>query len=191
MARLLCFAGEDQHARAEEAIPVKVRTLGETNVGMKKTKKKSQGLAKKSAKRRPARKSAKRRTAKKSKPGNMVEARENISNLVRASSGEIATKVIEVAKTGALAQARYMFEVAGLYPATEATEATEGKPEEGSFVQKLLDRLGEPPQPEAVSEDDAEEAPEKRPSAARGGEAGTGEAIKTAQPDPAAGESKA
>ena len=118
----------------------------------------------------------------------MVEARENISNLVRASSGEIATKVIEVAKTGALAQARYMFEVAGLYPATEATE---GKPEEGSFVQKLLDRLGEPPQPEAVSEDDAEEAPEKRSSAARGGEAGTGEAIKTAQPEPAAGESKA
>jgi hypothetical protein len=116
---------------------------------MKKTKEKSKTTAKKPAKKRAA--------AKSKKPADMVQARENISDLVRASSGVIANKVIEVAKTGALASAKYLFEVAGLYPATEATAA---KPEDNSLAHTFMQRLNNLPEPAVEREEDAEDAPE-------------------------------
>jgi hypothetical protein len=74
-------------------------------LGTKKTKGKSTGTAKKSAKRQT--------TAKAKKPGNMAEVRENINHLVEDWAEDIATKVIEVAKTGQLAPAKYLFEAVG------------------------------------------------------------------------------
>jgi hypothetical protein len=125
-------------------------------VGTKKAQSKSKGTAKKSAKK-------KRATAKSKKPVDMVQVRTNISNLVGASANVITNKVIEVAKTGALAPAKYLFEMAGLYPATEATAA---KPEGDSFAQTLMNRLGGPPEPEAAREEDEEEAPDSAPGTA-------------------------
>jgi len=72
----------------------------------------------------------------------ILEVRENINSLVRGSAKDIAKKMIEVAKdTGQLALAKYLFEVVGLYPASEQTA---GQPKEESLAQILLRRLGLP-----------------------------------------------
>jgi hypothetical protein len=104
-----------------------------------KSKSKSEGK-KKAAKKQSARKS----TGGKKKPVDMVRVRENINNLVGSSAKAIAIKVIEVAKTGQLASAKYLFEAVGLYPATEETKA---KPPEDSLAFTLLRRMGLPTEP--------------------------------------------
>jgi hypothetical protein len=110
-------------------------------VSVKKAKGKGKGTKRKSAKKRePAEK----------KPKDMVQVRENINNLVRDSAEEIATGVIKVAKTGQLTSAKYLFEAAGLYPATEQTMA---KPLEGSLAYTLLKRMGLPVEPVVCDED--------------------------------------
>jgi hypothetical protein len=100
-------------------------------------------------------KSMKKQSANKSavgkkKPVDMVRVRENINNLVGNSAKEIAAKVIEVAKTGQLASAKYLFEAVGLYPATEETQA---KPPEDSLAFTLLKRMGLPTEP-VICDDD-------------------------------------
>jgi hypothetical protein len=84
------------------------------------------------------------------KPADMVQVRENISDLVRGSAEGIATKVIEVAMTGQLASAKYLFEAVGLYPATEQTAAI---PVEDSLAHTLLRRMGLPLDPVVTDED--------------------------------------
>ena len=112
---------------------------------MKKAKGKGKGTAKKSAK-----KPAKTTTSKAKKPVDMVRVRENINNLVGASAKDIANEVIKVAKTGQLASAKYLFEVVGLYPATEETAA---KPLDHSLAHTLLRRMGLPTEPVICEED--------------------------------------
>lgn len=85
-------------------------------------------------------------------PADFVEVRQNIAVLVRESAGEIATKVIEMAKGGQLAPAKYLFEAVGLYPPTEETES---KPED-SLAYTLLMRLGLPTDPVICEEDAAD-----------------------------------
>jgi hypothetical protein len=79
-----------------------------------------------------------------------AQVRENISKLVGESASAIARQVIESAKAGQLASARYLFEVAGLYPTTELPE-DEG--EKDSLAQTLLRRMGLPLEP--VNSDDS------------------------------------
>jgi hypothetical protein len=74
----------------------------------------------------------------------IVKVRESIANLVGASAEIIATQVIEVAKSGQLAPAKYLFEMAGLYPATEETAA---KSQGDTLAHTLLRRLGLPTEP--------------------------------------------
>jgi hypothetical protein len=73
-----------------------------------------------------------------------VEVRQNIKNLVENSAVEIASGMIEKARTGQLAAAKYLFEVAGLHPLTEETA---GKPEEDSVAHRLWKRMGMPVEP--------------------------------------------
>lgn len=110
-------------------------------MSMKKAKGKGKGTAKKAAK-----KSARRATKK----VDIVQVRENITNMVGSSAKDIATEVIKVAKTGQLASAKYLFEAVGLYPPTEETAA---KPEGDSFAHTLLKRLGLPTEPVICEED--------------------------------------
>jgi hypothetical protein len=74
----------------------------------------------------------------------MGQVRENVNNLVWGSADRRAAKVIEVALTGQLASAKYLFEMAGLYPATAEIVAT---PEEHSLAHTLLTRMGIPLEP--------------------------------------------
>jgi len=109
---------------------------------MKKTKGKNKGAAKKSAK---------NNGGKTQKPVDLAQVRGDIANLVGDSAADIAIEVIKVAKTGQLAQVKYLFEVAGLYPATEGTAATQ--PQEGSLAHTLLRRMGLPLEPVIRDED--------------------------------------
>jgi hypothetical protein len=95
---------------------------------------------------------AKKRPPKKKKGKDIVEVRENINELVKASAKTIANKVIEVAKTGQLASAKYLFEAIGLYPATEQTAPT---PVTGSLAHTLLTRMGLPTEPVIRDEEEA------------------------------------
>jgi hypothetical protein len=108
-------------------------------------KKKAKGKSKRTAKN-----SAKKSVASTKKPVDMVRVRENINNLVGNSAKAIATKVIEVAKMGQLASAKYLFEAVGLYPATEETSA---KAPEDSLAYTLLKRMGLPTDPVICDED--------------------------------------
>ena len=73
-------------------------------------------------------------------PVNFTEARNNIARLVRMSVNEIAGRFIELAKDGEVAPAKYLFEMVGLYPATEEAAS---KPE-NSLAYTLLKRMGLP-----------------------------------------------
>ena len=50
-----------------------------------------------------------------------AEVRKNISNIVGSNAAALATAVMEAGKTGQLAPVKYLFEVSGLYPATEGS----------------------------------------------------------------------
>ncbi len=113
----------------------------------KKAKGKSKGTAKKAAKKKA---SAKTRAPSKKKGKDIVQVRENINELVKDSAKDIATEVIKVAKTGQLASAKYLFEAAGIYPATEQTTVN---PIERSLAHTLLTRMGLPLDPVICDEE--------------------------------------
>ena len=75
------------------------------------------------------------------KPIGIVQVRENVAGLVRKFATEIATGAIDAAREGQLAHVKYLFELAGLYPAMEETGAT--RPED-SLTHTLLRRMGLP-----------------------------------------------
>jgi hypothetical protein len=83
-------------------------------------------------------------------PIDFVEARKNVAALVRMAANEIAVGLIAQAKSGELAPAKYLFELAGLYPATPETSS---KPE-NSLAYALLKRMGLPTDPVDAEEDD-------------------------------------
>ncbi|MFZ0297905.1 MAG: hypothetical protein WAM13_06095 [Candidatus Sulfotelmatobacter sp.] len=140
----------------------------------KKTKGKSKGTAKKTAKKKA---SAKTRAPSKKKGKDIVQVRENINELVKDSAKDIATEVIKVAKTGQLASAKYLFEAAGIYPATEQTTVN---PIERSLAHTLLTRMGLPLDPVICDE---EPIPAVLPSGAKNKCAETN-ALDDAEEDP-------
>lgn len=73
-------------------------------------------------------------------PTDMVEARKNTSDVVRCSAMDIIDALIQKAKDGEVGPAKYLFEMVGLYPATEETSS---KPED-SLAYTLLQRMGLP-----------------------------------------------
>jgi len=94
---------------------------------------------------------AKRDKASPKKKGkDVVEVRESINELVMDSAVAIAAGVIEVAKTGQLAPAKYLFEAAGIYPVSEQTAM---RPIETSLAHTLLTRMGLPLEPVIYGED--------------------------------------
>jgi hypothetical protein len=76
-------------------------------------------------------------------PIDVAEARKKIDSLVRASSDKIVNALIEAAGKGKLAEAKYLFEIIGLHPATHEAAF---RPE-NSLAYRLLKRLGLPTEP--------------------------------------------
>lgn len=82
----------------------------------------------------------------------LAEVRKDISNIVGSRAAELANAVLEEGKKGQLAPVKYLFEVSGLYPASESSEA---KPDEESLAHTLMRKLNLPELP-IESEDDEE-----------------------------------
>jgi hypothetical protein len=110
---------------------------------------KAKGKGKGTPTEKPAKAKREKASAKK-KGKDVVEVRESINELVMDSAVAIAVGVIEVAKTGQLASAKYLFEAAGIYPATEQTAM---RPIETSLAHTLLTRMGLPLEPVICGED--------------------------------------
>ncbi len=96
------------------------------------------------------------KSAGKKKPVDAAKVREEITELVKAGAEEIAEAVMELAARGELAPAKYLFEMAGIFPRpVEGEQATE---EEDCLAKTLLARLdggkkaGEPHAGEAQAE---------------------------------------
>ena len=110
-------------------------------------KKKAKSKAVKTGKAK--RKSASPRAKKESNP---AEVRKDISKIVQSGARRIAKAVMEQAGSGQLAPAKYLFEVAGIYPAlTDGTFATE---DEDCLAKTLLNRLNLPDKPIALDDED-------------------------------------
>lgn len=109
--------------------------------------KKSKGKSVKPAK--------KKRPGKSKKPVDLVEVRKDIANIVHHEAAELTHAVVEEGRKGQLAPVRYLFEMAGVYPAPEASRAD---PEEASLAKTLLHRLGVPDVP-VVRDDDGPQTP--------------------------------
>ena len=78
------------------------------------------------------------------------QLRASIHDLIVRAAETIAIQVIEDAKSGQLPAVKYLFEFAGLHPATE--EAKE-RPIETTLAQTLLTRMGLPIEPWAEDEE--------------------------------------
>lgn len=89
-----------------------------------------------------------------SAPIDAADARKRMERLIMGSSESIVMALIEAAESGKVAEARYLFELSGLYPLTGETAF---RPE-NSLAYRLLKRLGLPTDPanaerEKVSEE--------------------------------------
>ena len=105
---------------------------------MKKKKAKGKTVAKKAAKKR-----AKRGTAKKQLDA--AKVREDIAGIVKAGAKGITKAVMLQATQGQLAPAKYLLEMAGVYPfSTDESLTSKG---EDSLAETLLDRLNIPKRP--------------------------------------------
>jgi hypothetical protein len=111
------------------------------------TKKKRK--AKKTATKKIAGKKPKRQGTKR-KPKDAEQVHQDISTFVKSVALQITEAVASHAKTGQLAPAKYLLEMAGVYP--KATDGTHATVEEDCLAKTLLDRLGPPAKVEAVSE---------------------------------------
>jgi hypothetical protein len=94
---------------------------------------------------RPAEESGEKGKAISNEPVDMARVRKDISNMVGNSATEIAAGMINAALAGELAPAKYLFEMAGLHPVAEKTEAE--NPQEDSLAHILLKRMGLPTEP--------------------------------------------
>jgi hypothetical protein len=118
---------------------------------MKKKKAKSKASAKKTGKKR-----AKRNTAK--KPLDPAKVREDIAGIVKAGAKGITKAVMLQATQGQLAPAKYLLEMAGVYPLS--TDGNETSKDEDSLAETLLDRLNIPKTPVVHDELQKEEEDE-------------------------------
>jgi hypothetical protein len=111
----------------------------------KKAKKKTTGKA-----------SRKKKTGSKKKPMDPVQVREQISGMVKSRAKDITAAVIGQAKLGRLAPARFLFEVAKIFPPVNDGEAATA--EEDCLAKTLLARIDapkKPPETETGEEDEA------------------------------------
>jgi len=116
-------------------IKKKAKRAGKAGKGKTKAKKSAKGSS----------------SAKTKKAVDPAEVRKDIAKIVGSGAKKVAKAVMEGALKGQLAPARFLFEVAGVYPAvTDGEQATE---EEDCLAKTLLDRLNIPKKP-AQEEDD-------------------------------------
>jgi hypothetical protein len=93
----------------------------------------------------------KKRTSK-TKQVNAAQVYEQIAETVREQAPEIAQALIDRALNGDPAAAKYLFELARIFPSSDETNA--GAKEEESLAKTLMHRLNLPEEPIKMDEDD-------------------------------------
>jgi hypothetical protein len=102
-------------------------------------------IKKKTKKKAVAKKTAKKKIGPKNQERNPAEVRKNIALMIEEQAATMAGKLIEVGNMGQLAQVKYLFEVAEIFPAP--TDGSQGTQEEDSLARTLLNRLDLPDEP--------------------------------------------
>jgi hypothetical protein len=120
------------------------------------TKKKAKGktAAKKTGKAKKKRAETRPRVRVK-KHANPGEVRNDIAKIVESGAKKIAKAVMSQALTGQLAPAKFLFEVAKIYP--EVTDGSQASVEEDCLAKTLLHRLNLPEEPIGRDEEDETE----------------------------------
>jgi len=136
---------------------------------MIKKKAKGKTVAKKTAKR----KKSTPRAPRTKKQVNPAEVRNDIAKIVERGAKKIAKAVMSQAITGQLAPARYLFEVAGVYP--PSTDGSHATADEDCLAKTLLHRLDIPDEPVVRDDEDEPLASEKHAAGEKPGEKGTDE----------------
>jgi hypothetical protein len=93
-----------------------------------------------------------RKTPRTKKQTNAAEVRNDIAKIVKSGAKKITKAVMDQAMTGQLAPAKYLFEMAAIYP--PSTDGSESSKEEECFAKTLMDRLNLPDKPIALDEED-------------------------------------
>lgn len=115
-------------------------------------KKKAKSKATKTGKTAKTKAKAKSGCPRAKRESNPAEVRKDISKVVQSGAKRILKAVMEQAGTGQLAPAKYLFEVAGIYPAlTDGTFATE---DEDCLAKTLMNRLNLPDKPIPLDDED-------------------------------------
>lgn len=140
------------------AFIAKLKNSREPDTAMMKKKVKRKKAATGAAKQKSTRK-----TPKAKKQANPAEVRNDIAKIVKSGAKKITKAVMDQAMTGQLAPAKYLFEMAAIYP--PSTDGSETTNDEECFAKTLMDRLNLPDKPIALDEEDEGEK-SANPSAA-------------------------
>jgi hypothetical protein len=108
-------------------------------------------MIKKKAKGKTTKKSTKKKKAAVKR--DPAQVREEIAGMVKSGARDITEAVMGEAKRGELAPAKYLFEMAGVYP--PVTDGSQATPEEDSLARTLLDRINPAPARKVESEEEA------------------------------------
>ena len=114
---------------------------GKPSVGAM-TKKKAKGKTAKKAAKKSAKKGAPTRRNAKAKKSDPSQVRETIAGIVKSGAKGITEAVMARAANGCLARTKYLFEMAGIYPA--ATNGSQATQDEDCLAKTLLERLTPP-----------------------------------------------
>jgi hypothetical protein len=115
---------------------------------------------------RAAKHKSTRKTPRTKKQANPDEVRKDIAKIVKSGAKRITKAVMEQAMTGQLAPAKFLFEMAAIYP--PSTDGSETTQDEDCFAKSLMDRLGLPDKPIALDEEEDEGVKSADPLAAAG-----------------------
>ena len=107
-----------------------------------------------------------RKTPRTKKQANPDEVRKDIAKIVKSGAKRITKAVMEQAMTGQLAPAKFLFEMAAIFP--PSTDGSETTQDEDCFAKSLMDRLGLPDKPIALDEEEDEGVKSADPLAAAG-----------------------
>src|ERR1700675_4345248 len=103
-------------------------------------------MIKKKAKSKATKKKvAKKRSPRSRKERNPAAVRNDIAKIVESGAKKITKAVMEQAMHGQLAPAKFLFEMASIYP--PSTDGSETTKDEECFAKSLMDRLGLPDTP--------------------------------------------
>jgi hypothetical protein len=122
--RALCVLGEEAPAGRSDAGTVAVAMGKRVTSVTKKAKEKARTKNQRAAKAGTTTTTTTTTTTQSTTTApavDLAEVRKNISNIVGSNAAAMATAVMEAGKAGQLAPVKYLFEVSGLYPASEGS----------------------------------------------------------------------